>query len=113
MKAMKFTYLFLKLFCGVLLFGIIDAFTNHHVYHFSGALIKLSQHQHPQPRQSVICQKYRICDLTGKKPNRKANKISFSHHKTRIIKGVNLQRKRLWWAERSKFVTMRISCKVS
>ncbi len=37
--------------------------------------------------------------------------VSFSHKRTKKVQGVNLQKKRLWWAEGNKFVTIRISTK--
>ena len=55
----------------------------------------------------------RICDLTGKRPNRQAMSVTFSHKRTKKVQGVNLQKKRLWWTEGNKFVTMRISTKVT
>ncbi|MCO5574622.1 hypothetical protein L7F22_028411 [Adiantum nelumboides] len=52
----------------------------------------------------------RVCDMTGKRRNN-GYKISFSHHKTKKVQQVNLQRKKLWWEERKRFVKMRISTK--
>ncbi|KAM5553268.1 hypothetical protein ABKV19_025475 [Rosa sericea] len=44
----------------------------------------------------------RICPFTGKKAN-KANKISFSAHKTKKLQFVNLQYKRIWWEGGKRF----------
>jgi len=52
-----------------------------------------------------------ICEMTGKRPNRQAMIISFSHKRTKTVQHVNLQRKRLWWPEGNRFVKMRISTK--
>ncbi|KAF3773812.1 50S ribosomal protein L28 [Nymphaea thermarum] len=38
----------------------------------------------------------RVCPFTGKKANR-ANKVSFSNHKTKKLQFVNLQYKKVWW----------------
>ncbi|KAM7255744.1 hypothetical protein ACFE04_013013 [Oxalis oulophora] len=52
----------------------------------------------------------RICPLTGKKANR-ANKVSFSNHKTKKLQFVNLQYKRVWWEAGNRFVKLRLSTK--
>ncbi|KAK4749140.1 hypothetical protein SAY87_026589 [Trapa incisa] len=52
----------------------------------------------------------RICPLTGKKAN-KANKVSFSNHKTKKLQFVNLQYKRIWWEAGNRYVKLRISTK--
>ena len=50
----------------------------------------------------------RRCVLTGKRPNT-ANKVSHSNHKTKKRQLPNLQKKRLWWAEGGRFVTLKVS----
>ncbi|KAF8392154.1 hypothetical protein HHK36_022496 [Tetracentron sinense] len=52
----------------------------------------------------------RICPLTGKKANR-ANKVSFSNHKTKKLQFVNLQYKRIWWEAGNRYVKLRLSTK--
>ncbi|KAK9906013.1 hypothetical protein M0R45_000138 [Rubus argutus] len=52
----------------------------------------------------------RICPFTGKKAN-KANKISFSAHKTKKLQFVNLQYKRIWWEAGKRFLKLRLSTK--
>ncbi|MFN3925901.1 MAG: 50S ribosomal protein L28 [Pseudanabaenaceae cyanobacterium] len=52
----------------------------------------------------------RHCQLTGKKANN-AFTISFSHKRNKRKQEVNLQEKRLWWAEGKRFVTLRLSTK--
>ncbi|XP_061359851.1 large ribosomal subunit protein bL28c [Gastrolobium bilobum] len=52
----------------------------------------------------------RVCPFTGKKANR-ANKVSFSNHKTKKLQFVNLQYKRLWWEAGKRFVKLRLSTK--
>ncbi|KAM6544901.1 hypothetical protein CsatB_025637 [Cannabis sativa] len=52
----------------------------------------------------------RICPFTGKKANR-ANKVSFSNHKTKKLQFVNLQYKRVWWEAGKRFVKLRLSTK--
>lgn len=50
----------------------------------------------------------RVCTFTGKRPN-VANKVSHSNRKTKKRQLPNLQKKRLWWAEGDRFVTIRLS----
>jgi large subunit ribosomal protein L28 len=52
----------------------------------------------------------RICQLTGKKANN-AFAVSHSHRRTKKVQEVNLQWKRLWWAEGKRFVKLRLSTK--
>ena len=50
----------------------------------------------------------RRCVLTGKRPN-VANKVSHSNIKTKKRQLPNLQKKRVWWEEGERFVTLRLS----
>lgn len=50
------------------------------------------------------------CQLTGKKANN-AISISFSHKCHKRLQHVNLQPKRIWWAEGKRYVTLRLSTK--
>lgn len=52
----------------------------------------------------------RVCPFTGKKSNR-ANKVSFSNHKTKKLQFVNLQYKRIWWEAGKRYVKLRLSTK--
>ncbi|KAK9672929.1 hypothetical protein RND81_12G135300 [Saponaria officinalis] len=52
----------------------------------------------------------RVCPFTSKKSN-KANKVSFSNHKTIKLQFVNLQYKRVWWEAGKRFVKLRLSTK--
>ncbi len=52
----------------------------------------------------------RKCQLTGKKANN-AYSISHSHRRTKKLQEVNLQWKRIWWAEGNRWVRLRISTK--
>ncbi|CAL9082342.1 unnamed protein product [Musa acuminata var. zebrina] len=52
----------------------------------------------------------RVCPFTGKKANR-ANKVSFSNHKTKKLQFVNLQYKRVWWEAGKRYVKLRLSTK--
>lgn len=50
----------------------------------------------------------RVCTFTGKRPN-VANKVSHSNRKSKKRQLPNLQKKRLWWAEGDRFVTVKLS----
>jgi len=52
----------------------------------------------------------RICDLTGAKANN-GMAVSHSHIRTKKLQQVNLQKRRLWWAEGNRWVNIRISTK--
>ncbi|KAI4318136.1 hypothetical protein L6164_025942 [Bauhinia variegata] len=52
----------------------------------------------------------RVCPFTGKKAN-KANKVSFSNHKTKKLQFVNLQYKKVWWEAGKRYVKLRLSTK--
>ena len=52
----------------------------------------------------------RICELTGAKANN-GMAVSHSHIRTKKLQQVNLQKRRLWWQEGNKWLTMRISTK--
>lgn len=53
----------------------------------------------------------RICDLTGKKPNRQAMVVTFSHKRNKKVQHVNLQSKKLYWDEGHRYVKIRVSTK--
>ncbi|GJN36426.1 hypothetical protein PR202_gb25285 [Eleusine coracana subsp. coracana] len=61
-----------------------------------------------QQLQPIVAR--RICPFTDKKTNR-ANKVSFSNHKTKKQQFVNLQYKKLWWEAGKRFVKLRLSTK--
>tara|TARA_B100000073_G_scaffold339594_1_gene338251 strand:+ start:332 stop:568 length:237 start_codon:yes stop_codon:yes gene_type:complete len=50
----------------------------------------------------------RVCDVTGKKPMF-GNKVSHAHNKSRRRFNINLQKKKFWFAEENRFVTLRLS----
>jgi len=52
----------------------------------------------------------RVCELTGAKANN-GMAVSHSHIRTKKLQQVNLQKRRLWWGEGNKWVSLRISTK--
>ncbi len=52
----------------------------------------------------------RVCVLTGARANN-VMAVSHSHIRTKKLLQVNLQKRRLWWQEKNKWVTLRISTK--
>ena len=52
----------------------------------------------------------RVCELTGSRANN-GMAVSHSHIRTKKLQQVNLQKRRLWWQEGNKWVTLRISTK--
>ena len=63
----------------------------------------------PLPTKHTIVAR-RICPFLEKKTNR-ANKVSFSNHKTKKQQFVNLQYKKLWWEAGKRYVKLRLSTK--
>ena len=50
----------------------------------------------------------RVCALTGQRANN-GMAVSHSHVRTKKLQQVNLQERRLWWAEGNRFVRLRVS----
>ena len=50
----------------------------------------------------------RVCALTGKRPN-VANQVSHSNIKTKKRQMPNLQKRRIWFDEEQRYVTLRLS----
>ena len=50
----------------------------------------------------------RICDVTGKKPMF-GNNVSHAHNKTRRRFNINLQKKRFWLTDESRYITLNVS----
>ena len=50
----------------------------------------------------------RVCQLTKKRPNF-GNKVSHSHIKTKKRQLPNIHKKKIWYAEESRFVKLRVS----
>lgn len=53
----------------------------------------------------------RVCDLLGKKPNRQARVVTFSHRRIKKVQEVNLQWKRFYSDALGRKVRMRVSTK--
>ncbi|MFN9622323.1 MAG: 50S ribosomal protein L28 [Cyanobacteriota bacterium] len=49
-----------------------------------------------------------MCELTGQRANN-GMAVSHSHVRTKKLQQVNLQKRRLWWAEGNRFITLRVS----
>ena len=52
----------------------------------------------------------RVCVLTGARANN-GMAVSHSHIRTKKLQQVNLQKRRLWWQEGNRWITLRISTK--
>ena len=53
----------------------------------------------------------RVCDLLGKRPNRQARVVTFSHVRNKKVQHVNLQWKRYFSEDLNRTVRLRISTK--
>eukprot|EP01084_Bolivina_argentea_P132152 233191_1 len=59
----------------------------------------------------VVVMRARNCDLLGKKPNRNARVITFSHKRIKKVQHLNLHRRRFYSDELRRIVNMRVSTK--
>ena len=50
----------------------------------------------------------RVCELSGQRANN-GMAVSHSHVRTKKLQQVNLQKRRLWWAEGNRFIALRVS----
>ena len=53
----------------------------------------------------------RVCDLLGKRPNRQARVVTFSHRRIKKVQEVNLQWKRFFSEKLNRNVRLRLSTK--
>mmetsp|Transcript_18034 Transcript_18034/g.41020 ORF Transcript_18034/g.41020 Transcript_18034/m.41020 type:complete len:82 (-) Transcript_18034:255-500(-) len=53
----------------------------------------------------------RFCDLLGKKPNRQARVVTFSHTRNKKVQHVNLQKKRYYSDDLKRTIRLRLSTK--
>ena len=53
----------------------------------------------------------RECDLLGKRPNRQARAVSFSHKRNKKVQHVNLQKRRFFSDDLGRVVRLRLSTK--
>lgn len=52
----------------------------------------------------------KICDVTGKKPMF-GNNVSHANNKTRRRFNVNLQKKKFWFPDENRYITLRLSAR--
>ena len=50
----------------------------------------------------------RVCDLSGTRANN-GMAVSHSHIRTKKLQQANLQKRRLWWEEGSKWITVKVT----
>ncbi|CAM9760555.1 unnamed protein product [Chrysoparadoxa australica] len=60
---------------------------------------------------STTVMRTRVCDLLGKRANRKARVVTFSHTRNHKVQEVNLQRKRIFSPKLNRIVRLRLSTK--
>ena len=53
----------------------------------------------------------RVCDLLGKRPNRQARVVTFSHKRIKKVQHVNLQSRRFFSEDLGRTVRLRLSTK--
>jgi len=77
----------------------------------SGTASFYSASKAPVQTRGQMTMRARNCDLLGKKPNRKAMSVSFSHKRNHKVQHVNLQWKRYDSEKLGRRVRMRLSTK--
>mmetsp|Transcript_24386 Transcript_24386/g.33387 ORF Transcript_24386/g.33387 Transcript_24386/m.33387 type:complete len:129 (-) Transcript_24386:494-880(-) len=91
-------------------FGAAAAFTPSGF--LGGSSVTASSYTNaPRSGRGSMSMRARICDLTGKTPNRQAMVVTFSHKRNKKVQHVNLQSKKLYWDEGSRYVKIRVSTK--
>mmetsp|Transcript_22964 Transcript_22964/g.32357 ORF Transcript_22964/g.32357 Transcript_22964/m.32357 type:complete len:124 (+) Transcript_22964:65-436(+) len=60
---------------------------------------------------SGMVMRARVCDLLGKRPNRQARVVTFSHKRIKKVQHVNLQTKRYFSEDLGRNVRLRLSTK--
>ena len=50
----------------------------------------------------------KVCEITGKKPMF-GNNVSHAHNKSRRRFNINLQKKKFWFPDEKRYITLRIS----
>jgi len=75
------------------------------------AVRRSPNHAQTHHRSSTLVMRARECDLLGKKANRKARSISFSHIRNKKVQHVNLQWKRFFSEDLGRKVRLRLSTK--
>ncbi|CAB9508250.1 protein L28, chloroplastic [Seminavis robusta] len=77
---------------------------------YSPVLKTASPSQRTTPSSNLVM-RARVCDLLGKKPNRQARVVTFSHKRIKKVQHVNLQWKRFFSEELNRNVRLRLSTK--
>uniref|UniRef100_A0A7S3L8H6 Large ribosomal subunit protein bL28c n=1 Tax=Amphora coffeiformis TaxID=265554 RepID=A0A7S3L8H6_9STRA len=67
--------------------------------------------QAPSNGAGSMVMRARVCDLLGKKPNRQARVVTFSHRRIKKVQEVNLQWKRFFSEDLNRNVRLRLSTK--
>eukprot|EP00588_Corethron_pennatum_P003051 CAMPEP_0194299150 /NCGR_PEP_ID=MMETSP0169-20130528/60559_1 /TAXON_ID=218684 /ORGANISM="Corethron pennatum, Strain L29A3" /LENGTH=119 /DNA_ID=CAMNT_0039049221 /DNA_START=596 /DNA_END=955 /DNA_ORIENTATION=+ len=68
-------------------------------------------HRQTATKPSTLTMRARICDLLGKRPNRQARVVTFSHTRNKKVQHVNLQNKRYYSDNLKRNVRLRLSTK--
>ncbi|CAM9247099.1 unnamed protein product [Discosporangium mesarthrocarpum] len=78
---------------------------------FPGSSLNVHASASSSARSTAPQMRTRNCDLLGKKANRKARVVTFSHTRIHKVQQVNLQKRKLFWLEGNRWVRLRLSTK--
>ena len=74
-------------------------------------IINNNQTTAPRNGASSMVMRARVCDLLGKKPNRQARVVTFSHTRNKKVQHVNLQTKKYFSEDLGRNIKLRLSTK--
>ena len=95
----------------ILLFCVILTFTTAFIPATQNNILSQANAPSIQSRKNAMIMRERKCDLLGKRANRQARIVTFSHRRIKKVQEVNLHTKKMFWEEGKKFVRLRLSSK--
>lgn len=95
----------------LLLFCVILAFANAFMPASQSGILSQVNAPSVQARKNAMVMRERKCDLLGKRANRQARIVTFSHRRIKKVQEVNLHTKKMFWDQGKKFVRLRLSSK--
>jgi large subunit ribosomal protein L28 len=95
----------------ILLFCVILTFASAFIPAAQNNILSQVNAPSVQARKNAMIMRERKCDLLGKRANRQARIVTFSHRRIKKVQEVNLHTKKMFWEEGKKFVRLRLSTK--
>ena len=93
----------------VLLLALFAAATS--AFSLGQPLLTAARQSPARSGASSMMMRARVCDLLGKRPNRQARVVTFSHKRNKKVQHVNLQWKRYFSEDLGRSIRLRLSTK--